>query len=782
MAPLSFLKSSSSSSSSSPANPAPSPARSSQAARNSSPSPEPSSTSRYNPARLLRRKASLPHKTSSQAIRTSSDLQPVPALVHGSELENSEHETEGPQTASSAFFSDIGDPPSNGGNGVGLGLGSGTYTSPQGFGIVGEDRRLGSSEDGPSRTFGSPRSKRDGGIWSSSGGGGTVLMDSIPDYPPTQSPNRATFLDNATATPTTPSSRRIMDPAELLMEDSSLNSMSSPGPLRHLGRPATPPIPPLDHPFYPTALSPPRRPMPKSPRPSSRSTPPLQPPQLVSSSSFSVFPPTDDRPRHTSSPSLDSKSISRTSSATQASTSASGASGSNGNGLVVDLQDDPEPDYGSRRPTVTAEWLARKPSSSTSRLGRKNSTGAERISRAAAQTSSSPIQKRKTPQRIVRPSSHQNHTGAEAGTDSDSPGVSQESDAELGPGGTGVSAFPGLVGRRRSISARDGYEVEVSCDDSQWPGAEDETGELVWKVKIRRQPKFNSQREVASNGIGGNDAEQPESRAPAIIAPSSPLQLSSGHSRATAPGTASSINLSLSLDQPTGKMVFIAFPMDLHATPRRRGSNNNTNTASARRQAGGPPTPPLPPSPRDLFSAGQGPESGSKSGSANIDSEGSSNSTASGLAAPFAPVAPISNPSTPPQLPPAPQPSTPQSRSSSRLDRTEYPVTPTRVRLSGQFSPSGPNGTGSGGYTSPRSRGTNSSIARSLSPAFSGTPGSAGHNGYISPGAYTHGTPTGAAARRTRLVTAPDLEGGLYAPGTVDGLSEELETASLREH
>jgi hypothetical protein len=127
------------------------------------------------------------------------------------------------------------------------------------------------------------------------------------------------------------------------------------------------------------------------------------------------------------------------------------------------------------------------------------------------------------------------------------------------------------------------------------------------------------------------------------------------------------------------------------------------------------------------------------------------------------------------------QPSTPQSRSSSRLDRPEYPVTPTRVRLSGQFSPSGPNGTGSGGYTSPRSRGTTSSVARSLSPAFSGTPGSTGHNGYISPGAYTHGTPAGSAARRIKLVSAPDLEGGLYAPGTVDCLSEELESTNIGE-
>lgn len=754
MAPLSFLKSSSSTASSAQA--APSPSRSSSQVRGGSPSPEPSSTSRYNPARLLRRKASLSHKSSSSAVRTSASTDgqpPVPALIAASEHESSEHETEGPRTASSAFFSDIGDPPN--GTNIGLGLragGDGRGYATQAPGFVGEDGRLKGAEDGPSRTFGSPRSKRDGGIWS---GGGTVLMDSIPDFPPTQpqSPSQPKFVDQTT--PTTPSSRRIIDPAELFLDDTA-NTRFSPGSSRLLRQSVTPPVPPLDHPFYPTALSPPRRPMPKSPQPSSRSTPPPQPPQLVSSSSFSAFPPNADRPRHVPSPSLDGKAMSHQDGTVSASASSSGTSG---NGLIVDLQDDMHPvmESESRRPTVTAEWLARKPS----KLGRKNSSGAEKVTRSSVLPQaqlSSPISKRRTPQRTR--SFRQAYIAAQtAGTDSDSPSLNQDSDADNIPG----IGSAGLVGKRTSLSVRDGYEVEVSCDDSQWPGPEDEAGELVWHVKIRRQPKPSQ--------TVTNINEQPgaKSSTPATVAPSSPLQLSStGHSRATAPATASSINLSLSLDQPTGKLVFIAFPMDLHATPRRRSSK----TTADRRLGGGPPTPPLPPSPRDLFSAGA-------STSTSAHSNTKDHSDTPGLAEPFAQVADISAPpSTPPQPPLAAQPSTPQSRSSSRLDRPEYPVTPTRVRLSGQFSP---GHTGSGAFTSPRSRGSNPSIARSLSPAFSGggTPGSIGqHNGYISPGTYAHGTPT-SSSRRMKLVSAPDLEGGLYAPGTVDGLSEELESSSL---
>jgi hypothetical protein len=106
MAPLSFLKSSSTSGpSKQPESPAP------PQDRNRSPSPEPSTASRYNPARLLRRRPSSSRKPSPQPPRKLSGSQvPLPGMVSAaSEVESSEQETEGPQTASSAFFSDIGD-------------------------------------------------------------------------------------------------------------------------------------------------------------------------------------------------------------------------------------------------------------------------------------------------------------------------------------------------------------------------------------------------------------------------------------------------------------------------------------------------------------------------------------------------------------------------------------------------------------------------------------------------------------------------------------------------
>lgn len=672
MAPLSFLKSSSASS----------PARRSDTqadaqARTRSPSPEPTGSSRYNPARLLRRKPSTSQRQPSQPARTSMDSQsPMPGMVSAtSEVESSEQETEGPQTASSAFFSDIGD----------------HHAGPsQGLAGRSDDIREGGYAS-PSRILGSPRSKREGGIWS---GGGTNLMDTIPDISTGQAP--PSWLGHQASQP---ASRRIMDPSELLLDESAL---PLPGPSRPSGRPSTPPSlsapnSSSSQPFYPTALSPPRRPMGKSPQPT-RSTPPSLAPALATSSSFSAFPP-DPRPCHTSSPSIDSAQI-----RSQAHPTIPFIS----QGIEGDV-DPHEP----KRPVVTAEWLARKPSSS--RLGRKNSKGGE-------QSATSPFAKRRVVQKTrARPDASRQ--------DSDTQSASQDSDAEV---------QPGKVGKRRSISTRDGFEIEVDCDDTRWPGDEDDGGEMIWRVKVRRLPKENPR---VSEGL-------------AAVSPanaSSPLHLSKSKSTATAPATASSINLSLSLDQPTGKLVFIAFPMDLHATPKRRGS-------STRRTSGaGPPTPPLPPSPRDLFSAGS-------------ESRSNSNSTPSSRIMTPPPLPPsTSGPSTPP--PPA-LPSTPQSRSASRLDRPEYPVTPTRVRLSGQFSP--PPGS-AGNMSSPRSRGA-SSVARSLSPAFSNiTPGSVG-SGYMTAGTYN--TPT-SSTRRTKLVNVPDLEGGLYARGTVDGLSEELEGASL---
>jgi hypothetical protein len=689
MAPLSFLKSSTSASTSSPARRADSPGGSQP--RNRSPSPEQSSTSKYNPARLLRRKASTTRKPSPQPPRKLSDSHtPLPGMVSaGSEVESSEQETEGPQTASSAFFSDIGD----------------HHVSPSGLGFGGSnrlgDRRVdeGNGESvgfSPSRILGSPRSKREGGIWS---GGGTNIMDHIPDMGDSTAP--PAWLSNA-ASPST--SRRIIEPSEMLVDE--------PGPSsRRSARPSTPPSPSSitgSNQIYPTALSPPRRPMPKSPQPNRENTPPPLAPALSTSSSFSAFLP--ERRSHAPSPSLDVPSARRPAHRT---------SSSQGSGSLVDLQEE------SRKPLVTAEWLARKPSAS--KLQRQGSGNGDRQSKDGLPLS--PFAKRRTP--------HSSRPRPDLPTnDSDSQDVSLDSEPEV---------EPGFLTKRRSVSSRGGFEVEVTCDDSQWTTNEEE-GEMTWKVTIRRPQRISND---GSSSASANSAG-PSSTGAAI----NPVQLSTGRSMATAPGTASSINLSLSLDQPTGKMVFIAFPMDLHATPKRRGSAST----SRRSQDAVFPVPPIAPLARDLFSTG--------SRSQQSSAEGSNPS--SRMETP----PPLPSTDAAPHTPPPVLPSTPQNRSSSRLDRTEYPVTPTRVRLSGNFSP-GPGSAGN--FTSPRSR-NSGSIARSLSPAFSnGTPGN-NVNGLITPGTYS--TP-GSAPRRTRLVNAPDLEGGLYARGTVDDMSEELEGVSI---
>ncbi|KAK4685764.1 hypothetical protein P7C73_g4376, partial [Tremellales sp. Uapishka_1] len=146
----------------------------------------------------------------------------------------------------------------------------------------------------------------------------------------------------------------------------------------------------------------------------------------------------------------------------------------------------------------------------------------------------------------------------------------------------------GLQSKRSIIKSGNesgGYEVEIICSDSR-----EECDELRWEVVIRKKaPKT------------------------AVPGSSSPLHLSTSSSTAQAPSSASSINLSLALDQPTGKLVFIAFPMDLHATPtRRRPSasigtppmNGSPSTPSRRKPSPSPfrtsrGSPPM--VPRDLF-------------------------------------------------------------------------------------------------------------------------------------------------------------------------------------
>jgi len=273
----------------------------------------------------------------------------------------------------------------------------------------------------------------------------------------------------------------------------------------------------------------------------------------------------------------------------------------------------PVPDPPSpARPIVSSEWLRRKPSSS----GRpRNPSGARKLLDGASRIRSASF------------------------TDRES--SSADSDGEIG-----VGVPPS---RRRSKIGDGAYDVKILCLDRR-----EEGDEMKWEVSIRR-------RRLRDGEVNG--------------APSSPLQLSTNSSIVQAPSSASSINLSLSLDQPTGKLVFIAFPMDLHATPTRRKAKEKEKEDEKEKEKQKERDSPQP------------------------------------------------RPSTPPPAPNlANSPTTPSSRKKGATSM----------------------------WPSPSKNG----VGRSRSPA--------------SPRDMF--TP-----RRTRIVSAAQLDGGLYARGTVDGMSEELE-------
>ncbi|WVF70396.1 hypothetical protein IAT40_005186 [Kwoniella sp. CBS 6097] len=345
------------------------------------------------------------------------------------------------------------------------------------------------------------------------------------------------------------------------------------------------------HPFYPTALSPPRRPLPKSPRakanlrqresssPGLGVTPPsvgmMQATSAVGGSSSCVSPRQPSPPHSTERPAQRNTSSSTFETSSKRS-----------------------------RPAVTAEWLARKPSSassSPSNLKHRPSLSVDHQHsqsslRSSPSTAESDFPKRtESPNSLMHPSTPKRQGSLDASPDINAcfSGTSMTMHSRAKPRSTSFSSTNsdtdldppssdgeiGVNSRRRSLlttpsnsrSAKNpspsaalsnygGYEVEILCNDGRagnisnddssvsvnrtGGGGEDE---IRWEVIIRRQSSRST-----------------------IQATSSPLQLSTTSSTATAPLSASSINLSLSLDQPTGKLVFISFPMDIHATPTRR--------------------------------------------------------------------------------------------------------------------------------------------------------------------------------------------------------------------
>lgn len=793
-----------------------------------------STPSKYNPTRFLRRKPSGAGKAQNHDLpssNASTNESPAPrsnlfsrtitgrnrtqaaSRANGipgdgisaaaDDISSSEFDTEEPRTASSVFFSDIGaregaaggeetnleqgyasldevgQVTPNIGSGTGLGSGWGMPARrgsdvSQDSNPVGSGRKAGHGRTAVHR---SPANKREAGFWHDEAGNALFGIDrgvtgGGGDTPPPPPAWLSDVQVNATPSPS-PASRRIFDPSQLPLPPSSSRLLSAASARI---RPPSPPLPTLgvgispDHPFYPTALSPPRRPMPRSPRAGKSSPPPAT---MSTSNSFSVFPPHHSHNgAHRASPSLDGdtrptllKANSLDIGPNTAELSGEGAE--------------------TKTAAVSAEWLARKPSFS-GKLRRKNSLGAERIKMLSSPSSG--LRRRGSDRESTaasRPMTASSSTTTATDSDGQSQGPGQDSDAEIGTG-IGTRFGNGIVGKRRSVTSRDGYEVEVRCDDETWD--EMGEGEMKWEVVIRRRPKTNG--------------------TPGAFVPASPLQLSTSRSLATAPGTASSINLSLSLDQPTGKLVFIAFPMDLHATPKRRPS---TSAASSSKPRVLPSSHTIPSTPPRTSSPSSSPRLSSRQErvfdpSNNILSA----EPPSSPIRPPTPPRPSARPSTPPpSSEPLVTPQTPPSQSSSKMDKVEYPVTPTRPRLSSQFGSSSrptslisvvsrPGSAAAAYSTPPRSNSATSSSfqgvgasGRSLSPAISLVNGSSGgnshsHLGMHGSGSGGLGTPINSpgfsspfspasSARRTRLVSAPQLEGGLYAKGTVDGLSEELE-------
>jgi len=123
---------------------------------------------------------------------------------------------------------------------------------------------------------------------------------------------------------------------------------------------------------------------------------------------------------------------------------------------------------------------------------------------------------------------------------------------------------------------KDDYYVETVCV----PSADKDT--MRWEVIIRRK--------LVPASIGSADA--PTS--------TGPVQLSETRTVTKAPSTSSSLNLSLSLDNPRGKLAFLSLPTaigDPHATPVRSRSTVQSSSGLAKARVDASPAPSPSPSP-----------------------------------------------------------------------------------------------------------------------------------------------------------------------------------------
>ncbi|WVN88820.1 uncharacterized protein L203_104034 [Cryptococcus depauperatus CBS 7841] len=220
-----------------------------------------------------------------------------------------------------------------------------------------------------------------------------------------------------------------------------------------------------------------------------------------------------------------------------------------------------------RTPVITAEWLKRKPSSGKLKHNPSFSPGniplpSPPVSAKSLMSTPSPHPIRnisrstveKSPFMMVETASGCLRTISRSSTDSETNDTISSSEDELGfvCRSTPAASFPTSSIKDSVNSQGNGYEVQISCSDDRV-----ESDTMKWEVVVRRR---SSKGTVLQSGHS-----QRLGTAPSISYASS---------------TTSSINLSLSLDQPTGNLVFISFPTDVYGTPTKRQSSSHSQPPS----------------------------------------------------------------------------------------------------------------------------------------------------------------------------------------------------------
>lgn len=224
----------------------------------------------------------------------------------------------------------------------------------------------------------------------------------------------------------------------------------------------------------------------------------------------------------------------------------------------------------------TVEWLSRKPSSSFDQHSREFSLGPARpidersVKRKPAPLFSHLAGAPHLEKRASDDSQDHDRTYSTSGFEADDDSEEQLSSVEdavitraervVSPRKDSFSstAFSVTTTPPRSPAmvprdAQEEFQVETVCV----PSADGET--MRWEIVVRRQPAGSSSASSTGTGVNG------------------PVQLSQTRTTTRAPITTSSVNLSLSLDRPSGRLAFLSLPAatsDPHATPIRSRANH----------------------------------------------------------------------------------------------------------------------------------------------------------------------------------------------------------------